>query len=131
MLGCRVFIHLSTLILTDGISSKFVLLFIFGRINQGHGKINLCAAFLKEVIQQCRDVLDDDAITDIIKSCNVIKNEKVQQAKRKVKGQAQKSKKVDKVEKKKAMAIHNDVFGDNDNYDEYDQMGGAYEDDFF
>jgi translation initiation factor 3 subunit J len=86
---------------------------------------------LKEVIQQCRDVLDDDAITDIIKSCNVIKNEKVQQAKRKVKGQAQKSKKVDKVEKKKAMAIHNDVFGDNDNYDEYDQMGGAYEDDFF
>jgi translation initiation factor 3 subunit J len=86
---------------------------------------------LKEVIQQCRDVLDDDAITDIIKSCNVIKNEKVQQAKRKVKGQAQKSKKADKAEKKKAMAIHNDVFGDNDNYDEYDQIGGAYEDDFF
>ncbi|KAL3763718.1 hypothetical protein ACHAW5_006162 [Stephanodiscus triporus] len=102
-----------------------------GECIQGHGKINLCAAFLKEVIQQCKDVLDDDAITDIIKSCNVIKNEKVQQAKRKVKGQAQKSKKVDKAEKKKAMDIHNDVFGDNDNYDEYDQIGGAYEDDFF
>jgi hypothetical protein len=29
------------------------------------------------------------------------------------------------------MDIHNDVFGDNDNYDEYDQVGGAYEDDFF
>ena len=98
---------------------------------KGHGKINLCSAFLKEVIQQCKDVLDDDAITDIIKSCNVIKNDKVQQAKRKVKGQAQKSKKSDTVAKKKAMDIHNDVFGDNDNYDKYDDIGGQYEDDFF
>lgn len=102
-----------------------------GECMQGHGKINLCAAFLKEVIQQSKDVLDDDAITDIIKSCNVIKNEKVQQAKRKVKGQAQKSKKSDKAAKKKAKEIHDDVFGDNDNYDEYDDMGGAFEDDFF
>mmetsp|Transcript_35657 Transcript_35657/g.66003 ORF Transcript_35657/g.66003 Transcript_35657/m.66003 type:complete len:266 (-) Transcript_35657:250-1047(-) len=102
-----------------------------GECIQGHGKVNLCAAFLKEVIQQSKDVLDDDAITDIIKSCNVIKNEKVQQSKRKVKGQAQKSKKADKSAKKKAMDIHADVFGDNDNYDEYDDMGGAYEDDFF
>ncbi|KAL9191453.1 hypothetical protein ACHAXT_001159 [Thalassiosira profunda] len=102
-----------------------------GECIQGHGKINLCSAFLKEVIEQCKDVLDDDAITDIIKSCNVIKNEKVQQAKRKVKGQAQKSKKADKAAKKKALDIHNDVFGDNDNFDEYDDMGGAYEDDFF
>ncbi len=99
--------------------------------NKGHGKINLCSAFLREVIQQCKDVLDDDAITDIIKSCNVIKNEKVQQAKRKVKGQAQKAKKADKEAKKKAMEINKDVFGDNDNYDEYDEIGGAYEDDFF
>lgn len=102
-----------------------------GECIQGHGKINLCSAFLNEVIQQCKDVLDDEAITEIIKSCNVIKNEKVQQSKRKVKGQAQKSKKVDKVAKKKAMDIHADVFGDNDNYDAYDDMGGAYEDDFF
>ncbi|KAL7513558.1 hypothetical protein ACHAXN_010792, partial [Cyclotella atomus] len=102
-----------------------------GECVQGHGKINLCAAFLKEVIQQCKDVLDDDAITDIIKSCNVIKNEKVQAAKRKVKGQAQKSKKADKAAAKKAMEIHSEVFGDNDRYDEYDEMGGAYEDDFF
>ncbi|KAL7533399.1 hypothetical protein ACHAXR_005201 [Thalassiosira sp. AJA248-18] len=102
-----------------------------GECIQGHGKVNLCAAFLKEVIEQCKDVLDDEAITEIIKSCNVIKNEKVQQSKRKVKGQAQKSKKVDKVAKKKALDIHNDVFGDNDNYDAYDDMGGAYEDDFF
>lgn len=102
-----------------------------GECIQGHGKINLCSAFLNEVIQQCKDVLDDDAITDIIKSCNVIKNDKLQQAKRKVKGQAQKSKKVDTVAKKKAMDIHNDVFGDNDNYDKYDDIGGAYEDDFF
>lgn len=102
-----------------------------GECIQGHGKINLCSAFLKEIISQCKDVLDDDAITDVIKTCNVIKNEKVQESKRKVKGQAQKSKKVDKVSKKKALDIHNDVFGDNDNYDAYDDMGGAYEDDFF
>lgn len=102
-----------------------------GECIQGHAKVNLAAAFLKEVIQQCKDVVDDDAITDIIKTCNVIKNEKVQQAKRKVKGQAQKSKKTDKAAKKKAMDIHADVFGDNDNYDQYDDMGGAYEDDFF
>jgi len=102
-----------------------------GECIQGHGKINLCAAFLKEVIQQCKDVLDDDAITEIIKSCNVIKNEKVQAAKRKTKGQAQKSKKADKAAEKKAMQIHQDVFGDNDRYDEYDEIGGAYEDDFF
>lgn len=102
-----------------------------GECIQGHGKVNLCAAFLKEVIEQSKDILDDDAITDIIKSCNVIKNEKVQQSKRKVKGQAQKSKKTDKAAKKKAMDINADVFGDNDNFDEYDDMGGAYEDDFF
>lgn len=102
-----------------------------GECIQGHGKVNLAAAFLKEVIQQSKDVLDDDAITEIIKSCNVIKNEKVQQSKRKVKGQAQKSKKSDKTVKKKAMDINKDVFGDNDNYDQYDDIGGAYEDDFF
>merc|ERR1712194_176415 len=102
-----------------------------GECIQGHENVTLCAAFLKEVIEQCKDVLDDDAITDIIKSCNIIKNEKVQQSKRKVKGQAQKSKKADKVAKKKAKDINADVFGDNDNYDEYDDMGGAYEDDFF
>lgn len=61
----------------------------------------------------------------------MIKNEKVQAAKRKVKGQAQKSKKADKAAAKKAMEINSDVFGDNDQYDEYDEIGGAYEDDFF
>jgi len=102
-----------------------------GECIQGHGKVNLCSAFLNEVIQQCKDVLDDAAVTEIIKACNIIKNEKVQQAKRKVKGQAQKSKKEDKVLKKKAMDINKDVFGDNDEYDEYDDIGGQYEDDFF
>jgi len=102
-----------------------------GECIQGHGKVNLCSAFLNEVIQQCKDVLDDAAVTEIIKACNIIKNEKVQQAKRKVKGQAQKAKKEDKALKKKAMDINKDVFGDNDDYDEYDDMGGRYEDDFF
>ena len=68
---------------------------------QAHGKVHLTTIFLKEVIQQSKDTLDDDAITDIIKTCNVIKNEKVQKAKRKVKGQAQKSKKADKAAKEK------------------------------
>jgi len=102
-----------------------------GECIQGHGKVNLCSAFLNELIQQCKEVLDDEAVTEIIKACNIIKNEKVQQAKRKVKGQAQKSKKEDKAIKKKAKDINKDVFGDNDNYDEYDEYGGAYEDDFF
>merc|ERR1711966_240775 len=102
-----------------------------GECIQGHGKVNLCSAFLNELIQQCKDVLDDAAVTEIIKACNIIKNEKVQQAKRKVKGQAQKAKKEDKAVKKKAMDINKDVFGDNDEYDEYDDIGGRYEDDFF
>jgi translation initiation factor 3 subunit J len=91
----------------------------------------LATIFLKEVIQQSKDVLDDDAITDIIKTCNVIKNEKVQQAKRKVKGQAQKSKKTDKSQKGKAEKRAAEIFGDSNEYDAYDELGGAYEDDFF
>merc|ERR1712232_44474 len=50
---------------------------------KGHGKIHLAAAFFQEVIKESKAVLDDDAITEIIKTCNVIKNEKVQAAKRK------------------------------------------------
>jgi len=98
---------------------------------KGHGKIHLASIFIKEVIQQSKDVLDDAAITDIIKSCNVIKNEKVQQAKRKVKGQAQKSKKQEKIEKAKAQKIQNEIFGDSNQYDEYDEYGEEYEDAFF
>lgn len=91
----------------------------------------MTAVFLQEVIQQSKDVLDDDAITEIIKICNVIKNEKVQQAKRKGKGQAQKSKKQDKEEKAKAQKVANEIFGDSNQYDKYDEMGGDYEDAFF
>merc|ERR1712028_137422 len=61
-----------------------------------HGKVHLAAVFINEVIQQSKDILDDAAISDIIKACNVIKNEMVQASKRKVKGQAQKSKKTRK-----------------------------------
>lgn len=86
---------------------------------------------MKEVIQQSKDVLDDDTITDIIKTCNVLKNEKIQQQKRKVKGQAQKSKKQDKAEKAAAKKLHDEVFGDNDRYDAYDEYGEDYEDAFF
>jgi len=98
---------------------------------RGHGKIHLASTFFKEAIQQSKDVLDDDAIQDIIKTCNVIKNEKVQAAKRKVKGQAQKSKKVDKSAELKARKLQVETFGNNDFHDDYDQMGHDYEDAFF
>ena len=96
-----------------------------------NGKIHLATVFLKEVIQQSKDVLDDAAISDIIKTCNVLKNEKVQAAKKKVKGQAQKSKKADKAAEAKAKQLHAEVFGDSNQYDTYDEIGEAYEDDFF
>mmetsp|Transcript_23909 Transcript_23909/g.34978 ORF Transcript_23909/g.34978 Transcript_23909/m.34978 type:complete len:266 (-) Transcript_23909:152-949(-) len=95
-----------------------------------HGKVHLAAAFLKEVIQESKDVLDDDAVSDLIKTCNVIKNDKVAAAKRKVKGQAQKSKR-DKAAEAKAKKIQTELYGDNDQYDQYDEYGADYEDDFF
>jgi translation initiation factor 3 subunit J len=95
------------------------------------GNIHFARAFLKEVIQECAEVVDDDAITDIIKTCNVIKNDKVLAAKRKSKGQAQKSKKVDKVAEAKARKLQIETFGDNDEYDDIDQVGADYEDAFF
>jgi translation initiation factor 3 subunit J len=95
-----------------------------------HGKIHLASAFLKETIDQLKDLLDDDAITDIIKTCNVIKNEKVIASKRKVKGQAQKAKK-DKKAEEKAKKLQQELYGENDQYDEYDNIGADYEDAFF
>lgn len=96
-----------------------------------HGKIHLASAFFKEAIQQSSAVLDDDAVSDLIKTLNVMKNEKVQAAKRKVKGQAQKSKKVDKKAVAQARKIQVETFGDNDQYDDYDAIGEDYEDAFF
>jgi len=96
-----------------------------------HKKIHLATAFFKECIEQSKDSLDDDAIADIIKTCNVIKNEKVAAAKKKVKGQAQKSKKKSKAEEAKARQMANDIYGDSNQYDEIDDYGAEYEDDFF
>mmetsp|Transcript_3476 Transcript_3476/g.5805 ORF Transcript_3476/g.5805 Transcript_3476/m.5805 type:complete len:273 (+) Transcript_3476:129-947(+) len=96
-----------------------------------HGKVHLAAAFLKEAIQECKDVLDDAAISDIIKTCNVIKNDMVQASKRKVKYQAQKSAKRDKTAEKKALALNKELYGDNDQFDDYDKYGEQYEDAFF
>mmetsp|Transcript_22595 Transcript_22595/g.28513 ORF Transcript_22595/g.28513 Transcript_22595/m.28513 type:complete len:264 (+) Transcript_22595:188-979(+) len=98
---------------------------------KSNGKVHLAASFFKECIQESKDVLDDDAITEIIKICNVIKNEKVQAAKRKVKGQAQKSKKKDKVAEKQAKKMAVELYGNNDQFDDYDDYGAQYEDDFF
>ena len=100
---------------------------------KAHGKIHLAASFFKEALQQSKDVLDDTAISDIIKTCNVIKNEKVQAAKRitKSKGQAQKSKKVDKLAEAKIKQKQVETFGDNDQYDAYDEYGADFEDSFF
>lgn len=91
----------------------------------------MAAAFLKEIIQESKDVLDDAAISDIIKTCNVIKNEKMQASKRKVKYQAQKSAKRDKTAEAKALKLQTELYGDNDDYDDYDHMGADYEDAFF
>lgn len=91
----------------------------------------MAAAFLKEAIQECKDVLDDAAISDIIKTCNVIKNEMVTASKRKVKYQANKSAKRDKAAEAKARKIQTELYGDNDQYDDYDQYGESYEDSFF
>lgn len=96
-----------------------------------HGKVHLASSFLKELLEQSKSVLDDAAISDIIKTCNLIKNEKVQESKRKVKGQAQKAKKTDKAAEAKAKKIMVETFGDNDQYDDYDQFGADYEDAFF
>ena len=97
---------------------------------QGHGKVHLATSFFKECINESKDVLDDDAIADIIKTCNFIKNEMVAAAKRKVKGQAQKSKKKDKAKEAAAKKIQAETFGDNDYVDEYDGYADEY-DDFF
>merc|ERR1712038_475435 len=98
---------------------------------KSNGKVHLATSFFKECLQESKDILDDDAITDIIKLCNVIKNEKVQAAKRKVKGQAQKSKKKDKEAEKKAKKMAIELYGDNDQFDDYDDYGAQYEDAFF
>lgn len=81
------------------------------------------------MIKESADTLDADAIQDIIKTCNVLKNEKVQAAKRKVKGQAQKAQaKRDKQKELEAQKKQAELFGDSNQYDEYDQMGEAFED---
>ncbi len=88
-------------------------------------------AFVKEVLQECKDVLDDDALTDLIKVMNIIKNEKLSAAKRKVKGQAQKTKR-DKAAELKAKQLQAELYGDGDTLlDKYDQYGEQYEDEFF
>jgi translation initiation factor 3 subunit J len=97
---------------------------------RGHGQIHLAATFFKEAIQQSKDVLDDDAVADLIKTLNVILNEKVKAQKQKVKGQASKPKK-DKVAIIKAQKVQVDTFGDNDKFDKYDVYGEDYEDSFF
>jgi Translation initiation factor eIF3 subunit len=96
-----------------------------------HGQIHWTTAFYKEALSQSTAVLDEDAISELIKMLNVMKNDKVAAQKRKVKGQAQKSKKVDKSAETKARQIQVETFGDNDMYDKYDTIGEKYEDDFF
>lgn len=105
---------------------------IIARCLKGHSKINYATAFVKECIQESKDVFDDDAITDIIKVCNIIKNEKVAAIKKRVKGQAQKStKKRDKKEEAKARHMAEDIYGASDKYDQIDEYGAQFEDNFF
>jgi len=97
---------------------------------KGHGKVHLASAFLKECISECKEALDEDSTNELIKTLNVIKNEKVAAAKRKAKGQAQKAKK-DKKAEAKAKQLQSELFGDAGDYDEYDEVGADYEDAFF
>lgn len=101
-----------------------------GACVKGHGKPHLTIAFLKEVVQQCKDVIGDDEISDLIKTCNVIKNDKLLAMKKKAKGQAQKAKK-DKAAEMKAKKLQQELYGESENYDDYDVYGEQYEDDFF
>jgi translation initiation factor 3 subunit J len=104
---------------------------VVGNALREHGKILWALAFFREAIQQSADVLDDAAVTELIKILNVLKNEKVQAAKRKTKGAPQKSKKNDKAAAAQARKIQTETFGDSDKYDKYDEMGGEFEDAFF
>ena len=101
-----------------------------GSCVKGHGKPHLAIAFLKEVVQQCKDVIEDDEITELIKTCNVIKNDKLLAMKKKAKGQAQKAKR-DKAAEAKAKKLQTELYGESAQYDEYDAYGEQYEDDFF
>jgi translation initiation factor 3 subunit J len=96
---------------------------------RGHGNVHYTSAFFKELIQQSKDVLDEESVAELVKTLNVIKNDKVQAAKRKVKGQAQKAKK-DKGAEAKARKVQVETFGDNDQFDNYDTFGEDYEDAF-
>lgn len=97
-----------------------------------HGKVYWTKAFIDELIKESKDTLDADALADIVKTCNVLKNEKVQAAKRKVKGQAQKAQaKRDKQKELEAQKKQAELFGDSNQYDEYDVYGEDYEDAFF
>lgn len=98
---------------------------------RGHGKVHFATSFFKELLNQSKEVMTDDSVSELIKTLNVIKNEKVQASKRKVKGQAQKAKKVDKVAEAKARKIQMETFGDNDQFDSYDVIGDEFEDQFF
>lgn len=121
--------HRRTLFLWGG--DRFLYSNLSLRSKQANGKVHLATAFLKECISESKDVLDDDAITDIIKTCNIIKNDLLQLAKKKVKGQAQKSKKKDKTAEKKAQKMAVELYGENDKFDDYDAYGAEYEDAFF
>jgi len=102
-----------------------------GQCVKQHEKTHLASVFLKECIMECKDILDDDAVAELIKALNIIKNEKVASGKRKVKGQAQKSQKKDKAAAAKAKKIQEELYGKNDQFDNYDDYGAQYEDDFF
>merc|ERR1711957_911302 len=94
-----------------------------GKCVREHGKAHLALALIREILTESSDVLDDDSLTDLGKSLNVIKNTKI--AKKKAAAKPKKDKGADK----KAKAA--ELFGDNDLYDDYDDYGAQYEDDFF
>lgn len=100
-----------------------------GKCVREHGKAHLALALIREILTESKDVLDDDSLTDLGKSLNVIKNTKIAEKKKLEKKKAAAKPKKDKGADKKAKAA--ELFGDNDLYDDYDDYGAQYEDDFF
>lgn len=97
-----------------------------------HGKVYWTKALIDELIKESKDFLDADSLADIVKTCNVLKNDKMQAAKRKVKGQAQKAQaKRDKQKELDTQKKQAELFGESNEYDDYDKFGEEYEDDFF
>ena len=104
---------------------------ISGAVKGADSTSRMKSTLLKEIINILKDDIDEDGVSEIIKCCNVIKNDKQQASKTKQSAANKKKKKDDKLKQKKAKKIYQETFGDNDCYDGVDDYGAQYEDEYF